>query len=126
MNRKLAGFENVDERVPHAALGELIPIQRADNAGVRKEDDLDQVFKTASYGLDARSVRLATEERTSTAPGMRTIRTMQIVTVRIAGCEIEPTIRAKGDSVETAVVAVTEPGQDDGSFVRAAIGVGVL
>src|SRR5262249_54889215 len=100
--------------------------ERADDAAVGDKDDLNQILEAARDSFNARTIRLATEQRTCAAVRSRSVRPAKIVTIGIADGEIEPAIRAEGEAVETAVVAVTEAGEDDGPFVREAIALSVF
>src|SRR5262245_34956344 len=108
MNRKLGRLEDVHQRVANSVIGKLIPVQRPDNAAIREENDFNQIFKAARDGLDTRAIRQAANQRACAPARPRSIRTPEIITIRIACRKIKPAVRTEGQAMEAAIVAVPE------------------
>src|SRR5262245_13996720 len=112
--------------VAHSAGGVLIPVVRPDHLAGWKKYDFDQVDEPATNDLYSRTVRPATNERPASPFDERAVVALEPIPVWTAHRQVHQPIWAKRQAVQTAVVLMTEAGEDDGAFVSTPVAVGVL
>ena len=119
-------LHQVHQCVPHAAGGILVPVVRPDDLSAAGEDDFHQIHKSPADHFHSRSIGPAANERSAPARHKRAVVALQPIAIGTAYRQIEQSVRAEGESVQTAVVGVTETAEDHGALVRAAIVIGVF
>ena len=119
-------FHQVHQCVPHPAGGRLIPVVRPDDLPAAGEDDFHQIHKSPADHFHSRSIGLAAKERPAPALYKRAVVALQPIAIGTAHRQVKQSVRTEGESVQTAVVGVTEAGEDHRALVRAAIVIGVI
>src|SRR5258706_4561407 len=102
------------------------PIIRADDFSSRQEGHLDQVLEAAANHFYVRAVGTATKESASGATQDRTVAPFKWIAVRAPHGHIKPAIGSEDEAVQAAVVAMSEPAQEDSPLVGASVAIGIF
>ena len=81
-----AAFEQMNQRVAHAAVRQLKPVVGADDFARVQEGDFHKVFETAAENLGVSAIRAAAQERAAPALEQRAVPPPQAISVRLASC----------------------------------------
>src|SRR5207245_8193157 len=91
-----------------------------------QKNNFDKIFETRTEYFRRRTIRATTQQRACATAQFAAAGQLQAVTVGAAHGEVEPAVGSERESVQAAVVLMTEAGEQHRALVRNTVAVRVF